>query len=141
MSSKFLEFSPPASAAIKAGTPVIAIETGFFMQLPYPQNLSALQDCEESLWRRGSVPCCLAIIDGKMKVGLTKSDLEKLCTCNTVCSRSDLPEIIGCKGTAAVSASAGISITAVPMAFRSGFTLTPRERSCCFPTRREMEDS
>ena len=43
MASKYLDMCPPVLASLKAGTPIIAIETGFFMQLPYPRNLQALQ--------------------------------------------------------------------------------------------------
>ena len=34
MASKYLDMCPPVLASLKAGTPIIAIETGFFMQLP-----------------------------------------------------------------------------------------------------------
>ena len=56
MASKYLDMCPPVLASLKAGTPIIAIETGFFMQLPYPRNLEALQECEQAFYRRDCVP-------------------------------------------------------------------------------------
>ena len=59
MASRFLDFSPPVATALKLGTPIVAIETGFFMRLPYPKNKEALSECEQAFWRRDCVPCCI----------------------------------------------------------------------------------
>ena len=56
MASKFLDLAAPVAAALKVGTPIVAIETGFFMRLPYPKNYTALQECEQAFWRRDCVP-------------------------------------------------------------------------------------
>ena len=110
MASKYLEMSPPVAVALKAGTPVVAIETGFFMQLPYPKNLKALQDCEEAFWRRDCVPCCVAVVNGRLKAGLTKDDMETLCQNGGTCSRWELASLVGSGGTAAANASAAMAI-------------------------------
>ena len=110
MASKFLDMSPTVAAAIKAGTPIVAIETGFFMRLPYPRNLTALQDCEEAFWRRDCVPCCVAAVNGRLKAGLTKEDMEILCRAGGSCSRWELPSLVGGGGTAAAGASAALAI-------------------------------
>ena len=34
MASKFLDLAAPVAAALKVGTPIVAIESGFFMRLP-----------------------------------------------------------------------------------------------------------
>lgn len=110
MSSRFLEMTPPVSAALKAGTPVVAIETGFFMQLPYPRNLAALEDCEQALWRRDCVPCCVAVVDGKLKAGLSREDMELLCQSGGCCQRVDLPGLVGERATSGAGASAAMAI-------------------------------
>ena len=110
MASKYLELSPPVAVALKAGTPVVAIETGFFMQLPYPKNLKALQDCEEAFWRRDCVPCCVAVVNGRLKAGLTKDDMETLCQEGKTCSRWELPSLVGGGGTAGAGPSAAMAI-------------------------------
>lgn len=110
MSSRYLDMTPPVAAAIKAGTPVTAIETGFFMQLPYPRNLKALTDCEQAFWRRGCVPCCVAVVNGRLKAGLTPEDMEQLCRNGRACSRPDLPGLVLSGGTAGARASAALAI-------------------------------
>ena len=76
MASKFMDFSPSVATALKMGTPIVAIETGFFMRLPYPKNLAALQECEQALWRRDSVPCSIGVVDGRLKAGLSREDMD-----------------------------------------------------------------
>lgn len=110
MSSKFLEMTPPVAAALRAGTPIVAIETGFFMRLSYPRNLEALRECEQAFWRRDCVPCCIATVDGKLKAGLTLDDMEAICRLQAVCSRSELPGLVGNRGTAAAGPSATMAI-------------------------------
>ena len=110
MASKFLDMTPPVAAALKAGTPIVAIETGFFMKLPYPRNLTALQDCEEAFWRRDCVPCCVAVVNGRIKAGLGKEDMDALCQAGTTCSRWELPSLVSSGGTAAAGASASLAI-------------------------------
>ena len=110
MASKYLDMCPPAAAALKAGTPVIAIETGFFMQLPYPRNLAALQECEQAFWRRDCVPCCLGVVNGRLKVGLTKEDMDALCRCGGSCTRSQIPGLVGSGSTSGVGPSAALAI-------------------------------
>ena len=87
MASKYLDMCPPVLASLKAGTPIIAIETGFFMQLPYPRNLQALQECEQAFYRRDCVPCCVGIVNGRLKAGLSKQDMDTLCRSGGSCAR------------------------------------------------------
>jgi len=110
MAGKFMDMSPPVAAALKVGTPVVVIETGVFMRLPYPWNLTALQDCEEAFWRRDCVPCCVAVVNGRLKAGLTKDDMETLCQEGKTCSRWELPSLVGGGGTAGAGPSAAMAI-------------------------------
>lgn len=110
MASKYLDMCPPAAASIKAGTPVIAIETGFFMQLSYPQNLEALQECEQAFWRRDCVPVCIGIVNGRLKVGLTKEDMDTLCQAGGSCTRSQIPGLVGGGSTSGTGPSATLAI-------------------------------
>ena len=95
MASKYLDMCPPVLASLKAGTPIIAIETGFFMQLPYPRNLEALQECEQAFYRRDCVPCCVGIVNGRLKAGLSKQDMDTLCRSGGSCTRSQIPALVG----------------------------------------------
>ena len=110
MASKFLDFSPPVATALNLGTTIVAIETGFFMRLPYPKNKEALTECEQAFWRRSCVPCCVGVVDGRLKAGLTKDDLDKLCRAGGSCSRGDLPTLAAERGTSGANAGAAMAI-------------------------------
>ena len=139
MNSKYLDMAPPVSAALKSGTPLVVVETGFFMQLPYPRNLTALQDCEESLWRRDCVPCCVAVIDGRIRAGLTKEDMEVLCQHPAALSREELPSAVGSGKTGGATASAALCIAkmigAVPV-MAPGLSDTPADLNALVATGR-----
>ncbi|MBR6209355.1 MAG: pseudouridine-5'-phosphate glycosidase [Oscillospiraceae bacterium] len=110
MASRYLDTSPTVAAALKAGTPIVVIETGFFMKLPYPKNKEALLDCEQAFWQRQCVPCCVAVVEGRLKAGLTKDDMDKLCQTGKSCARWELPGLVGSGETAGAGASAAMAI-------------------------------
>lgn len=110
MGSKYLEMSPPVAAALKAGTPIVAIETGFFMKLPYPRCMEALEDCEQAFWRRDCVPCCVAVINGKLKAGLNKNEMELLCGTGGIASRRDIPALVADRLTTGLNASGAMAV-------------------------------
>ena len=58
--NKFLDTTPPVAAALKAGTPVAVLETGYFCSMPYPENLQILRMAQQALWAKSCVPCCVA---------------------------------------------------------------------------------
>ena len=110
MASRYLDLSPTVAAALKAGTPIVVIETGFFLRLPYPDNLSALQECEQAFWSRQCVPCCVAVVNGRLKAGLTRDDMETLCQSSRSCVRFELPGLVGGGETAGAGASGPLTI-------------------------------
>lgn len=110
MASKYLDMNPPVMASLKAGTPLIAIETGFCMQLPYPRNLEALQECEQAIYRRDCVPCCIGIVNGRLKVGLSRQDMDTLCRSGGNCTRAQIPALVGGGSTSGTGPSATLAI-------------------------------
>ena len=106
MAGKFMDFSPAAATALKMGTPIVAIETGFFMRLPYPKNLNAINECEQAFWRRDCVPCFMGVVDGRLKAGLNKDDLDRLCQAGGSCTRSELVGLAADRGTSGAGAGA-----------------------------------
>lgn len=108
--SKYLEMTPHVANSLRTGTPVVAIATGFFMRLPYPKNFQALQECERVIWSLNCVPCSVAVVDGLLKVGLNKEDMDYLCQNGRNANRVDLPGLVAAGGTAAVGSSAAIAI-------------------------------
>lgn len=75
----FLSFSPEVAAARAAGKPVVALESTIISHgMPYPQNVQTAREVEQIIRDGGAVPATIAIIGGKICVGLTDEQLELL---------------------------------------------------------------
>ena len=106
MLKKYLQIHPEVEAAVKEGRPVVALESTIISHgMPYPQNVEMASTVENIIRENGAVPATIAIIDGVLKVGLTKEEIEFLATSKNVvkASRRDLPFIISKKLTGATT--------------------------------------
>jgi len=75
----FLLFSPEVAAARAAGKPVVALESTIISHgMPYPQNVRTAREVEQIIRDAGAVPATIAIIAGKICVGLSEEQLELL---------------------------------------------------------------
>jgi pseudouridylate synthase len=71
--------SPEVADALGAGAPVVALETSIVAQgLPAPHNLEAALACEAAVREAGAVPATVAVLDGELRLGLRRVDLERL---------------------------------------------------------------
>ncbi len=83
--------SPEVAAAIAAGRPVVALETSIVGQgLPAPHNLRAALECEAAIRAEGGVPATVAVLDGRLRVGLVTEDLERIARDSRKVSSRDL---------------------------------------------------
>ena len=110
MASRFLDISAPVARALNTNALIVAIETGFFMRLPYPKNRDALAECEQAFSRRSCVPCCIGVVDGRLKAGLNKEDMDRLCQAGGSCARGDLPSLAASGGTSGTGAGATMAV-------------------------------
>jgi pseudouridine-5'-phosphate glycosidase len=75
----FLQFSPEVAAARAAGKPVVALESTIVSHgMPYPQNVQTARAVEQVIRDAGAVPATIALIAGKICVGLSDDQLERL---------------------------------------------------------------
>lgn len=75
----FLQFSPEVQAARAAGKPVVALESTIISHgMPYPQNVQTAREVEQVIRDAGAVPATIALIDGKVCIGLSDEQLELL---------------------------------------------------------------
>lgn len=120
---KYLECSPEVEKALKEGHPVVALESTIISHgMPYPANVDTARKVEQIVRDRGAVPATIAIIDGKLKAGLSDEEIEYLGQAKDVikASRRDIPYIVsqGKNGgttvgaTMIVAALAGIKVFA-----------------------------
>jgi pseudouridine-5'-phosphate glycosidase len=93
----FLQFSPEVQAARAAGKPIVALESTIISHgMPYPQNVQTARDVEQVIRDAGAVPATIAIIDGKICIGLSAEQLEVLGTASNALkvSRRDLAYVL-----------------------------------------------
>ena len=65
--------SPPVTAALGAGLPVVALETAVLTHgLPRPRNLEAYAAMEAAVREEGAVPAAVALVGGVLRVGLDR---------------------------------------------------------------------
>lgn len=99
--NKYLTISEEVSEALKTGKPIVALESTIISHgMPYPKNVETALNVEEIVRENGAIPATIAIIDGRLKVGLTKDEIEYLGKKGlevTKCSRRDLPVVIAKK--------------------------------------------
>ena len=73
------ELSGEVREALADGRPVVALETSVVAQgLPRPHNLEAALACEQAVRDAGAVPAATAVVDGVLRVGLARGELERL---------------------------------------------------------------
>jgi len=75
------QVSPFVQAAIKARRPVVALETTLVTHgLPHPEGLHAATRLEAEVVAAGAVPATIGVLDGRVRVGLSTEELERLAT-------------------------------------------------------------
>ncbi|MEG0132812.1 MAG: pseudouridine-5'-phosphate glycosidase [Clostridium sp.] len=123
MLEKYLNINPEVENALKEGKPVVALESTIISHgMPYPKNVETALKVESIIRENGAVPATIAILDGVLKVGLTKDEVEFLGKTPGVLktSRRDIPFIVANKlhgattvaTTMIIAALAGIKVFA-----------------------------
>ncbi|WP_102110341.1 pseudouridine-5'-phosphate glycosidase [Oceaniglobus roseus] len=104
-----LHFSDEVAEARAAGRPVVALESTIITHgMPYPQNVETAVMVEETLRRGGAVPATIAVLEGKLHIGLSEEELTRLGQAKSVAklSRADLAACIATRGTGATTVAA-----------------------------------
>ena len=71
--------STEVANAQASGSPVVALESTIITHgMPYPQNLEVARQVEEDVRAAGATPATMAVIAGRLHVGLTDAQLEAL---------------------------------------------------------------
>lgn len=98
MLEKYLDINPEVFDALENNEPVVALESTIISHgMPYPQNVETARKVEEIVRSKGAIPATIAILNGKLKVGLSSEELEFLGKAKDVAkvSRRDIPFIVG----------------------------------------------
>lgn len=94
---EFIEYSAEVAAARAAGRPIVALESTIISHgMPYPQNVQTAREVEAIIRASGAVPATIAILGGKIRIGLSEAELELLGQSPEAMkvSRRDLPYVL-----------------------------------------------
>ncbi len=121
----FFDFKDEVKEALEEGRPVVALESTLISHgFPYPENLEVVGEMEEIIRGYGVVPATIAVIGGKLKVGLTRGELEFMATSKDIlkASRRDLAVIAakGLNGATTVAATMVVAERAGIKVFATG---------------------
>ncbi|MDY7028742.1 MAG: pseudouridine-5'-phosphate glycosidase [Spirochaetota bacterium] len=89
-----LDIRPEVQDALTKRRPVVALESTIISHgMPYPENIRTAKSLEDAVRSRGAVPATIAVIGGRLKIGLSSEQIEHLGRADNIrkASRRDLP--------------------------------------------------
>jgi pseudouridine-5'-phosphate glycosidase len=114
--NEFLDIAPEVAAAIAEQRAVVALESTIIVHgMPYPQNLAMARTVEGIVRAGGAVPATIAIIGGRLKVGLDAAELEVLARADNIAKAStrDIPYLAATRAHGATTVAATMRIAAL----------------------------
>ncbi|MFK8102677.1 MAG: pseudouridine-5'-phosphate glycosidase [Saprospiraceae bacterium] len=114
MLAQYLDISPTVQEALKTGKPVVALESTIIAHgMPYPQNKTTAIEVENIIRSHGAVPASIAIINGKLKAGLSTEEIDLLAKSGSLvpkASRRDIPFLVAKKSHGATTVASTMII-------------------------------
>lgn len=126
MINNLLDLSPPVAMALQEKRPVVALESTIISHgMPFPRNVETALKVEEEVEKYGAVPATVAILDGKLKVGLSRKEIARIGQEQgrvVKASRRDIPFLLaqGSMGATTVAATMFIAARAGIRIFATG---------------------
>lgn len=101
MNDKLLDINPEIKHALENNLPIVALESTIIAHgMPYPQNKETALQVEQIVRENGAIPATIAIMNGKIKIGLTTEEIDHLGSSKdeiVKASRRDLPFLLSKK--------------------------------------------
>jgi pseudouridine-5'-phosphate glycosidase len=107
--SGLFSYTDEISEALESGTPVVALESTIISHgLPRPENMRVALEVESIVRSRGAIPATIAMLEGRVHIGLAQDELEQIATRDDVVKTSirDLATLSARKGFAATTVAA-----------------------------------
>ncbi len=107
--SGLFSYTDEVSEALHGGTPIVALESTIISHgLPRPENIRVALEVENIVRSRGAVPATIAMLEGRVHIGLAQDELEQIATRDDVVKTSirDLATVSARKGFAATTVAA-----------------------------------
>lgn len=112
--NQYLDIHDDVARALADNKPVVALESTIISHgMPWPENAETAKLVEQTVLDSGAVPATIAIIDGRLKVGLSHDEIDQLARAGlsvTKCSRRDLPFVVANKQMGATTVAATMII-------------------------------
>ena len=124
--ASFLDINPEVEDALASSSAVVALESTIISHgMPYPQNVETALRVEQEVRDHGAVPATMAIMDGRLKIGLTEAEIEQLGKAGLSViktSRRDIPFVVasGQLGATTVAATMILAAQAGVNVFATG---------------------
>lgn len=106
-----MDIQPDVAKALATNGPVVALESTIISHgMPHPQNVETALEVETAIREEGAVPATIAVIRGRLKIGLNAEDLEYLATAGhrevTKLTRANLAQCLAAGGTGSTTVAA-----------------------------------
>ena len=104
-----IDIAPEVARALAEGDPVVALESTIITHgMPWPQNLETARAVEAAVRAGGAVPATMAVLEGRLAVGLDDARLQTLARATDVAklSRADFAACLATGGTGATTVAA-----------------------------------
>ena len=123
MSNLKIQLSSEVEVGKKLGQPIVALETTIVSHgMPYPDNLNTALEVENIIREEGAIPATIGVVGGKIKIGMSKQEIELFAKSSDVTkvSRRDIPIVMSnnangattVAGTILLAKLAGIDVMA-----------------------------
>ncbi|MCB0629687.1 MAG: pseudouridine-5'-phosphate glycosidase [Saprospiraceae bacterium] len=113
-SHPYLDLSEDILAARNDRKPIVALESTIISHgMPYPKNVETALEVEATVRKHGGVPATIAILNGRLKAGLSVEEIEQLGragTAITKVSRRDIPFVVARRHHGATTVAATMFI-------------------------------
>ena len=113
-SNDYVKIHDEVQDALADGRAVVALESTIISHgMPWPDNVSTARQVEQIVRDRGAVPATIAILDGKLTVGLNSAELERLGKSDDIVkvSRRDLPYVTARRMNGATTVAATMIVS------------------------------
>jgi pseudouridine-5'-phosphate glycosidase len=115
MSGDAIVIDPEVRAALAARRPVVALESTIITHgMPWPENAATARGVEDLIRGEGAVPATIAVLDGRVRIGLRPDELDALAARPGVekASRRDLAAVVARGGSAGTTVAATLFLAA-----------------------------
>lgn len=93
---KYMDIAPEIIKAFKENKPIIGFDSKILRDFNFPENLNKIYDIENRVRELNGVPAVMAVLNGRLKIGVSKDDMEVLSKMTElpVVSKKDIPYLI-----------------------------------------------